>query len=220
MTQLSIIIPVLNEAQYLANTLVGLPSEVEKIVVDGGSQDDSIAVAQAAQAIALSSPRGRAIQMNRGAAIATGDHLLFLHADTQLPQNFAQIIPAILEQPTVIAGAFELKIEADLPGIRVVEWGTNLRSRLFQLPYGDQGIFLKRKTFEAIGGFPEQPIMEDFELMQRLKQKGKIAIASEKVITAGRRWQKLGVLRTTWINQKIILAYWLGVSPAELRQWY
>jgi rSAM/selenodomain-associated transferase 2 len=220
MIDLSIIIPVLNEAQYLANTLATLPPEVETIVVDGGSQDDTIAVAKAAQAIALSGSCGRALQMNKGAAISTGDYLLFLHADTQLPENFAQIIPTILGQPNVVAGAFELKIDANLPGIQFVEWGTNLRSRCLQLPYGDQGIFLKRTTFEAVGGFPEQPIMEDFEFIQRLKQQGKIAIAPEKVITAGRRWQKLGILRTTWINQKIILAYWLGVSPAQLRQWY
>ncbi len=219
--KLSIVIPVLNEAQHLEETLAKTPSaDVERIVVDGGSQDDTIAVATSAQVTVISSLPGRALQMNAGAAIATGEVLLFLHADTKLPPHFDKIIYTLLSQPKVIAGAFELGIDAALPGIRLVEWGTNLRSRLLQLPYGDQGIFLKRAIFEEMGGFPELPIMEDFEFIRHLRQRGRIAIAPAKVITAGRRWQKLGILRTTLMNQWIILAYFLGVSPKQLKQWY
>lgn len=219
---ISIIIPVLNDAQYLATTLqtINCGTAVEIIVVDGGSQDDTIAIAHAAAVTVISSPPGRAVQMNAGAAIASGDILLFLHADTQLPAHFAQLICNTLAQPNTIAGAFELKIDAKLRGIRLVEWGVKLRSRYLQLPYGDQALFLKRSVFEQIGGFPEIPIMEDFAFVRTLKQYGTIAIAPAQVITAGRRWQKLGVLRTTLINQFMILGYYRGVAPATLKTWY
>jgi rSAM/selenodomain-associated transferase 2 len=219
--KLSIVVPVLNDAAALS-TLLQLPrsSDIEWIVVDGGSQDRTIAIAKATAVTLLSSPPGRAVQMNTGAAIATGDILLFLHSDTQLPDNFETLIYQTLAPANVIAGAFELKIDTRLLGIRLIEWGVNARSRLLQMPYGDQAIFLKRTVFEEIGGFPEMPIMEDFELIRRLKQHGKIAIAPAPVVTAGRRWQKLGVVRTTLINQCIILGYAWGISPDRLKTWY
>ncbi|MBW4542766.1 MAG: TIGR04283 family arsenosugar biosynthesis glycosyltransferase [Myxacorys chilensis ATA2-1-KO14] len=218
--KISVIIPVLNEAEYLSKTLalLSMAANVELIVVDGGSQDATILVAQTADAQVISSTPGRAVQMNLGAAIASGDILLFLHADTRLPPKFDTMIRETLAYS--IAGAFELKINIPSVGVRLVEWGTNLRSRYLQLPYGDQAIFLKKSVFQAVGGFSALPIMEDFEFVQRLKHHGNIQIVRASVLTSGRRWQTLGVVRTTLINQFIIGAYLLGVSPERLRQWY
>lgn len=223
MTVLSIIIPVLNEAASIQSTLqqLSLTSDVEVIVVDGGSQDDTVEIAQAEGVKVLKSPQaGRASQMNLGASLAQGKILLFLHGDTQLPRDYCDQISRLLAQPQVIAGAFSLRIDAVGWAYRCLETVINLRSRFCSLPYGDQAIFLKTEQFRALGGFQCLPIMEDFELIQRLKRQGKIAIASSTVLTSSRRWQKLGILRTTWINQQIILGYSLGISPQRLARWY
>ncbi|WP_421655958.1 TIGR04283 family arsenosugar biosynthesis glycosyltransferase [Leptothermofonsia sp. ETS-13] len=206
---LSIIIPVLNEARNLPEILntARTTSNTEIIVVDGGSKDDTPAVATSLGAKVIHTSPGRAHQMNQGAKMAAGEILLFLHGDTQLPANFDQMIYQTLSQPGVVAGAFELKIGGKGWGLRVVEWGVSLRSRLLQLPYGDQALFLKTSVFQKIGGFPELPIMEDFVLVQQLHLLGKIAIAPAPVVTSGRRWQRLGICKTTLINQLVILAY-------------
>ncbi|MER3434925.1 MAG: glycosyltransferase [Leptolyngbya sp. ERB_1_1] len=216
--KISIVIPVLNEANALPKILSIRATDIEIIIVDGGSQDKTIEIAKSSDVKVLQSDPGRATQMNAGAAIASGEILLFLHADTRLPLGFDRMIRETLSN--AIAGAFQLKIDAILPGLCWVEWGVNLRSRYFQLPYGDQAIFLHSKTFHAVGGFPNLPIMEDFEFVRRLRQKGKIAIVSHAVLTSGRRWQKLGVFRTTIVNQIVILAYLLGVSPHRIHHWY
>ncbi|NJR50805.1 MAG: glycosyltransferase family 2 protein [Leptolyngbyaceae cyanobacterium CSU_1_3] len=220
--KLTIVIPTFNEASRIENTLAisQMAANAEIIVVDGGSHDHTVQIAQAAGVKVLRSRPGRAHQMNRGASAAIGDILLFLHADTQLPQGFDSMIRAALSQPMTIAGAFSLKIDASLWSLRLVEWGVNLRSRLLQMPYGDQAIFLRADTFRAIGGFPDLPIMEDFELIRQLKQRGQIAILPASVVTSSRRWQKLGVLQTTLINQSIILAYLCGISPSQIAHWY
>lgn len=228
---LSIIIPTLNEAAVLAETLGAIGSlrdcqmrNIEVLVVDGGSQDKTCAIAQTWGATILQSPPGRAQQMNLGAAAAQSEMLLFLHGDTILPPQYWTLITTALAQPNSIAGAFDLAIDAPNLPLRWVEWGVKLRSRLLQLPYGDQGIFLTRDSFRAIGGYRDQPIMEDYQLIQDLKQqlkpKGKITIINIPVKTHPRRWQRLGILRTTVINQTIILGYHLGISPDRLRQWY
>jgi len=220
---ISIIIPALNESKNLPRTLQALQTTlaVEVIVVDGGSLDGTISVAESWGAKVICSPvSGRAYQMNVGAAAAQGDILLFLHADTRLPRGFDRLVRQTLLQPKVIAGAFELAIDGTTPGLRLVEWGVHVRSRLCQMPYGDQAIFMPAATFRAIGGFPELPIMEDFELMRRLKRRGRIAIAPDTVLTSNRRWQKLNVCRTTLINQCVILGYLLGIPPARLADWY
>ena len=220
---LSIIIPVLNEAKIIRSLLSRLQNDagIEVIVVDGGSQDNTFELAKAEGVKVLLSPqKGRARQMNAGAAMATGDILLFLHADTQLPPDYLNLVKDTLAQPNAIAGAFELSIDGDSKSLRWVEIMVKLRSRWFSLPYGDQGIFLDRNVFQAIGGFADLPIMEDFELIQRLKKQGRIAIAPAAVITSSRRWQKLGVFKTTFINQLIILGYYLGISPKQLRRLY
>jgi rSAM/selenodomain-associated transferase 2 len=220
--KISIVIPVLNEANTINTVLTRIlgTSNLEVIVVDGGSQDETVALAQSVGVKVIAATGGRASQMNAGAGVATGSVLLFLHADTHLPPAFDTLVRQVLQNTGTIAGAFELRIDAELWGIRLIEKMVNLRSHFLSLPYGDQAIFLKTSTFKKIGGFPNLPIMEDFELMRRLKRYGKIAIAPAPVLTSGRRWQKLGVVRTTLINQLIIISYFLGVSPAKLARWY
>src|ERR687885_877753 len=228
--QISIIIPVLNEAATIEKTLTRLHdiADIEVIVVDGGSRDETVAIAHRCGKIFAPSSKlkvipaaaGRARQMNAGAAMATGDILLFLHADTHLPSKFDTLVRQTLQNPSTIAGAFELRIDSDLRGLRLIERIVNMRSRVFSMPYGDQAIFLKATTFHEIGGFPNLPIMEDFELMLRLKRQGRIKIVPATVLTSGRRWQKLGVLKTTLMNQLIIAAYFLGIPPVQLAHWY
>jgi rSAM/selenodomain-associated transferase 2 len=219
---ISVIVPVLNEARNLTKTLKRIEAidNVEIIVVDGGSRDDTVEVAEALGAKVIQSLPGRAIQMNLGATVAKGDILLFLHGDTCLPLRFDILAWQALTQPGVVAGAFELEIDGAGWGLRLVEWGVNWRSRLLKLPYGDQAIFLKTSVFHSIGGFPELPIMEDFELVRQLRQLGKISIVPASVLTSGRRWQKLGIFGTTLMNQFTILAYLLGVSPKAIARWY
>lgn len=220
--KISIIIPVLNEAKTIRTVLTRVldARNVEAIVVDGGSRDETVAVAQSLGVTVISTAAGRANQMNAGAAVATGDILLFLHADTLLPPKFDILVRQALQQAGTVAGAFELRIDARLRGVRLVERMVNWRSRFVSMPYGDQAIFLKATVFEDIGGFTDLPIMEDFELMRHLKRLGRIAIVPAPVLTSGRRWQKLGVVKTTLINQLIIAGYFLGVPPAELVRWY
>jgi rSAM/selenodomain-associated transferase 2 len=223
MGRISIIIPVLNEAAIIQETISKLQREleIEIIVVDGGSQDNTIALAQNLGVKVICSPQaGRANQMNFGASLATGEILLFLHADTCLPDGYPQIITKALSNPETVAGAFELAIDSPQKFLRFLETMVNLRSRFLSLPYGDQAFFLKASIFRELQGFADLPIMEDFEFIQRLKKRGKISIVPAKVITSGRRWQKLGVVKTTIINQLIILGYYLGVSPKKLSRLY
>lgn len=224
--ELSIIIPVLNEANSIQTVLQTIQTacddsqKIEIIVVDGGSQDETVKLARQAGAIVITTQPGRAHQMNAGAKLAAGKVLLFLHADTRLPHHFETYIQQILTQPEVIAGAFQLQIDGKERGLRWVEWGVLCRSRFLQLPYGDQALFLRADTFWQLQGFPELPIMEDFVLVRSLQTLGKIAIVSAPVTTSARRWQKLGVLKTTLINQLVIAAYFLGVPLQQIARWY
>lgn len=224
---ISIIIPTLNEAAHLAATLARTRSaetrEVivpEVIVVDGGSTDGTVDLALAASARVLLTETNRARQMNTGARNATGDILLFLHADTLLPAGFAEHIERILAQPGTLAGAFQFRVDGPQRGLRFIEMTTNWRARVLQMPYGDQAIFMRAALFHRQGGFPALPFMEDFELMRQLRRQGRIEIAPVPVITSARRWLQHGVLKTTLLNQAIITGYWLGVSPARLARWY
>ena len=220
---ISIIIPVLNEAKIIQSILNELQqhSQVEIIVVDGGSQDNTVAVARQVGVKVISLlHKGRAAQMNAGANIARGDILLFLHADTKLPSNFVELVVKTLEPSDVVAGAFELAIDGEARSLRWIELLVKMRSRLFSLPYGDQAIFISKKAFINLGGFANLPIMEDFEFIKRIRRQGKIAIAPAVVVTSGRRWQKLGVWKTTLINQAIIAGYYLGISPPKLSKFY
>ena len=219
---ISIIIPVLNEAAIIQSTLKNLLSypDVEVIVVDGKSQDSTLSIARTAGVRTIVVLGGRSVQMNAGAEIASANILLFLHVDTNLPTNFVELIIQTLKQPKTIAGAFELGIEGKDRSLRWIEILVKMRSHLFSLPYGDQAIFITKQVFTELGGFSQIPIMEDFELIQRLKSRGQIAIAPGKVVTSGRRWQKLGVWKTTLVNQLVIAGYYLGISPNKLNRFY
>ncbi len=220
--RISVIIPTLNEADSLPHALAGLrgAEDLEGIVVDGGSHDGTTAIAEREGFQTLSSPPCRAIQMNAGARASSGSILIFLHADTRLAPGFDSAVRAALAEPGVAGGAFRLRIGAPGVSLRIIEWAANVRARLFWMPYGDQGLFCRRATFEELGGFAALPIMEDFEFVRRLRCRGRIRIAPIPARTSGRRWQALGPWSTTWINQKVILGYYLGVAPERLAEWY
>jgi rSAM/selenodomain-associated transferase 2 len=226
--KISIIIPVLNEAANIGAAIASIQApNTEIIVVDGGSTDNTRKIAEELGAITIASPPGRSLQMNAGAKIATGDILLFLHGDSRLPEGFDRLVRETLEAGA-IAGAFTLRIDAPQPQFRWIEWGVKLRSRWFQMPYGDQGIFLHQKVFWEIGGFPELPIMEDFEFMRRLQKLGSLAqprsrrivILEKPIATSARRWLQRGIWQTTLINQLMIVGYLLGIDPHRLLKLY
>ncbi|MCP4295683.1 MAG: glycosyltransferase family 2 protein [Proteobacteria bacterium] len=220
---ISVIVPTYNEAENIEKTIksvLGNPN-IEIIVVDGGSNDNTLSIVRNFQSVKIiNSNPGRACQQNFAAKQARGEILLFLHADSILPPNFTNSIIKTLATKGVVAGSFRFKSDHNSFGMRCLEGLINLRVGWFGMPYGDQGIFLKRKLFSTLGGFPEIPIMEDYELLKSLRSLGTIAQAQEAVTTSARRWQKLGILRTTWINQKIILAYHMGVPLETLKRWY
>jgi rSAM/selenodomain-associated transferase 2/rSAM/selenodomain-associated transferase 1 len=220
--RISIIIPTLNEAANLPATLASTQSgtNVEVIVVDGGSGDGTVDVARSWGAKVLTCPAGRSRQMNAGARQATGKMFLFLHGDTRLPAGYDGHVRAILRRSRTVAGAFRLRIDGRLPGLRTAERLVNLRSRRLQFPYGDQAIFLRTELFREMDGFPDMPIMEDFELVRRLRRRGRIVIAPVSVLTSARRWERLGIVRATFINYSIPLAYYLGIPPSCLARWY
>lgn len=219
---LAVIIPCLNEEDNLRELLPQICSkaDVEVIVVDGGSSDGSRVVAEGFDCRVVESPKGRGKQMNRGAGVARSPNLLFLHGDTRLPGNFPYLVRSALQQEDVAGGAFSLATDEDSFGLRLVCGGANLRSRLFKLPYGDQAIFTGRAHFEAIGGYPEMEIMEDYVFVKTLGRRGKIVILEEKAVTSARRWLNVGILRTTLINQLMILGYKFGFAPKKLAQLY
>lgn len=219
---ISIIIPTVNEEQTLPRTLTPLKlcSQCEVLVVDGGSNDGTIAIANASGCRTISGPRGRALQMNLGVEESKGELLLFLHADTLLPDHFLTQITRTLGIFNAAAGAFSLGFDNRRRSMAIISWGANLRSRLFSLPYGDQGLFTSRKNFLAVGGFPEMEIMEDFVFIRKMRRLGRIITLRDQVITSARRWENTGVLKTTFINQLIIAGYHLGIPPATLAGYY
>ena len=212
----------LDEAAGIVATLTPLQSlraaGQEVIVVDGGSADDTPALAAPLADRVLSAPRGRARQMNAGAAIARGDALLFLHADTRLPAQAAAVIPVALRRHQW--GRFDVRIEGRSPMLRVVARMMNLRSRLTGIATGDQAIFVTRAAFQAVGGYPEQPLMEDIELSRRLKRRGPPASPRTTVVTSGRRWETHGVWRTILLMWRLRFDYWRGVPADRLAPRY
>jgi rSAM/selenodomain-associated transferase 2 len=218
---ISIIIPTLNEESNIKAVINSIQSHnIEIIVVDGGSEDKTLLIAKSLDVKVVVSSPGRANQMNTGAMVASGEILLFLHADTRLPIRFDEMVRRTLAKPGIVAGAFALQIDAPDWGLRLVEFGVKWRSHLWQMPYGDQAIFLTKDVFQKVGNFPQIPIMEDFELMRKLKSLGKIYLLPTPVITSPRRWLKQGILQTTILNQIIVIAYLLGVSPNRICNWY
>ena len=220
--KVSIIIPAINEAGCIGRAVrCARQSGVrEVIVVDGGSNDESMAIARKSGCRMVSGPRGRGRQMNLGVQKSTAELLLFLHADTVVPENFIQLITSTLARKDVAAGAFSLRINTRCTALQLVGWGATLRSRLLALPYGDQGIFTSREYFNQVEGFPEMEIMEDYVFIQRIKNLGKIVTLREQVTTSARRWENVGIVRTTLINQLIVIGYHLKLPPATLARFY
>src|SRR5712691_11771343 len=200
MTKLSIILPVLNEGEAIAAALDALGNlralGTEVIVVDGGSRDATIQRARLRADRVISAQRGRALQMNAGAAKASGDVLMFLHADTRLPADADHVVLNGLERSGRAWGRFDVSIDGRAPLLAVVAWLMNLRSRLTGIATGDQAIFVRRDVFQAAGGFPEIPLMEDIALCKSLKRASRPLCLAARVVTSGRRWEKDGVLST------------------------
>ncbi|MFZ3048600.1 MAG: TIGR04283 family arsenosugar biosynthesis glycosyltransferase [Desulfatirhabdiaceae bacterium] len=218
---ISVVIPTLNEESVISETVQRiLPHVTEVIVADGGSRDKTVSLARQAGARTVNLTYGRGAQMNAAALAARGSILLFLHADTNLPENFSADIIQALRLPCAAAGAFSLGIEGEGIMFRMVEVAANLRSRFLRLPYGDQALFLLRDTFIRLGGFANFPIMEDFELIRRLSWRNRVVTLNRCVTTSARRWRHLGIWRTTLINQLIVAGYWFGLTPARLALFY
>jgi rSAM/selenodomain-associated transferase 2 len=220
--KLSIIVPALNEADCIGETLKAAEHGVaqELIVVDGGSEDGTQAIVQAHDAHVITSPPGRGEQLQRGVEASTGDTLLFLHADSLLPTDYDRHIERVLSAVHVSGGAFRLSIRGGPPGTRIIERIVQFRSRVLQMPYGDQALFARRSAIEQVGGIPREPIMEDVMLVRRLKRIGRIGLADVPVQTSGRRWRKKGVILNTLQNQLTFLAFQFGVSPDTLWSLY
>ena len=224
MQKLSVIVPALDEGERIAATLDALANlralGVEVIVVDGGSRDATVQRARLRADRVIPAPRGRASQMNAGAEKATGDVLLFLHADTRLPSDADHVVLNALERSGRAWGRFDVKIEGRHPLLVVVGALMNLRSRLTGIATGDQAIFVKRDTFQAVGGFPAIELMEDIALCKRLKRVGRPHCLRQRVVTSGRRWEEGGVIRTMVLMWRLRLAYFFGADPAELARQY
>lgn len=220
--RLSIILPTLDEAEGIAACLAPLQglrqAGHQVVVVDGGSRDGTPGLAAPLADRVLAAPRGRARQMNAGAARAEGDAFLFLHADTRLPEAAAARIAAALGDH--VWGRFDVRIEGRPALLRLVAALMNLRSRLTGIATGDQAIFVRRTVFEALGGFPDQPLMEDIELSRRLKRFGRPACLSARVRTSGRRWERHGVWRTILLMWRLRFDYWRGVPAERLARRY
>jgi rSAM/selenodomain-associated transferase 2 len=218
--RLSIIVPMLDEAEGIAATLSALrPLGAEVIAVDGGSSDGTIDAAGAHASWVIDAPRGRARQMNAGAAIARGEILLFLHADTALPAQAGRLVGAAIAGGARW-GRFDVRIAGASPLFPLIAAMMNLRSRLTGIATGDQAIFVHRDLFAAVGGFPDQPLMEDIALSARLRRIAKPACLRPPVTTSGRRWEKHGVLRTILTMWRLRLRYFFGASPDALAREY
>lgn len=215
--RVSVIIPTFNEAANLPALLekirAGHPHEI--IIADGGSNDGTVAVAEAAGARVVSSRKGRAVQMNRGAAVASGELLLFLHADTLPPEDFCGIVAETLNRPGTSAGAFRFALDDGIGAAAFIEKLVHLRCKLFATPYGDQGLFLRRCLFQQLGGFPDVPCLEDLRLVRKLRGCGRVRTTKESALTSSRRWQEGGVVRT-FLKHQAMLAGFSVCIPARI----
>lgn len=223
MSRLSIIVPVLDEAPGIVATLQALQplraASAQIIVADGGSRDDSRALAQPLCDVLVTSARGRALQMNAGAALARGEVLLFLHADSVLPDGAALLIEAALAGGAQW-GRFDVAIEGRSPLLRVIAFMMNLRSRLSGIATGDQAMFCTRALFDHLGGFAPIALMEDIDFSRRALSLSAPACLRARVRTSGRRWEKHGVLRTIWLMWTLRLRYFFGADPQALAHRY
>lgn len=225
-SRFSIILPVLNETALINPMMDHLESlegseNCEFIVVDGTPDGGTIKAVTRQGVQCVKSPQGRASQMNTGAAMAMGEILIFLHADTRLPRQALELINQAMTRQALIGGAFDLHIDTERLILKIIARIASLRSRLTRIPYGDQAIFIRRDYFHQMGGYPEIPLMEDVALMRRIKRAGgRIGFIPEPVITSARRWEQEGILYTTLRNWLLLSAYTLGVAPDKLAKYY
>lgn len=194
--------------------------EVEIIVVDGGSEDGTPRRAERSGARVVRSEPGRARQLGAGVQASRSDVIVFLHADTLLPKGFAGAIREALRDPAVVGGAFRFRFDRRTPALRWIEWGVRLRVALFRMPYGDQALFVRRSTLEAIGGVPQAPIMEDLDLVKAMKSQGRLALLPLPAVTSARRYLERGPLRTLARHWLALAAWTLGVDRARVAAWY
>ncbi|MDH5551297.1 MAG: TIGR04283 family arsenosugar biosynthesis glycosyltransferase [Gemmatimonadota bacterium] len=219
---LGVVIPTLNESRCLPGLLsdlaaLALPTDI--VVADGGSSDDTVAVGRAHGARVVGASRGRAPQMNAGAAEVRGEWLCFLHADVRMPERARRVLAAALGAE---CDAAVWRLTIDHPGgwARIMEWGAQLRDRLGGLPYGDQGLLVRRALFEAVGGFPLVPIMEDVALVRAVRAQASLTRLEAPLLVSPRRWLRQGPYRTWLRNTALLTAYAAGVSPERMARWY
>jgi rSAM/selenodomain-associated transferase 2 len=220
---LSVIVPMLNEAGSVASTLMALrrgAPGAEIVVVDGGSIDLSVAIAQPLCDTVIGASRGRARQMNAGAREAHGEVLVFVHADTIVPSSFAADIASALSDPAVVGGRFDVKLDSSALPYRIIGAMISLRSRISRTGTGDQAIFVRREVFDRLGGFPDLELCEDLEFSRRLKRAGRVACLRARVTTSARRWNRDGLVRTVVRMWLIRAMYLMGVAPARLKRMY
>ncbi|MEI7671298.1 MAG: TIGR04283 family arsenosugar biosynthesis glycosyltransferase [Deltaproteobacteria bacterium] len=224
--RVSVIIPVFCESTIINESIEAVRllkggDAAEIIVVDGQAEAETVAAIRDSTVQKLCSEKGRGRQLNRGAASAKGDVLLFLHADTILPTAAFERLAEAMRDESCVGGAFSLRIDSPRAAFRVIETVANLRSRLMKIPYGDQAIFIRTSCYWRLGGFREIPIMEDVDFMRRIKRNaGKIIISPEPVITSARRWEKEGILFGTLRNWLLVILYLCGVAPERLARFY
>lgn len=225
-TGISVIIPVLHERDRINRLIEHLrqqesPVPLEIIVVDGSVSGDTLQAIDAHDIIKVHTGKGRGLQMNKGAQGAQGEILLFLHADTLLPDNGIRKIVNVMEKGQCMVGAFDLGIETDHWLVCLTQYTASIRSRITRLPYGDQAIFIRKDLFQTMGGYREIPLMEDVELMNRIKKAGRtICFIPDRVTTSGRRWNEEGPYYATFRNWLLITLYCMGASPSWLARFY
>jgi rSAM/selenodomain-associated transferase 2 len=225
--KLSVVIPALDEAERIEAAIRGAidrpldrdGAPLEVIVVDGGSSDGTAQIAAAAGVRVVRADRGRARQLAAGVRASDGDVLLFLHADTRLPSGWQAVVRDALRDERVVGGAFRLCFDERSAVFRFIEWGARWRARLWRFPYGDQALFVRRSALEAVGGIPEVPLMEDLDLVYRLKQNGRLALLAAPVVTSARRYRAGGPLRTMLRHWLAAAAWTLGVDRRRIAQW-
>jgi rSAM/selenodomain-associated transferase 2 len=223
--RLAVVIPTLNEAQalpFLLGDLEALERSVslDVVIADGGSTDGTAACALQSGARVVPAPRGRARQLNAGAGAARGEWLLFLHADSRLPPAAQRALLNVVNGPVLLGAAvFRFAIDLPPPWRHVVESGQALREAVWRLPYGDQGLLVRRELFEAVGGYPDLPLMEDVAMIRALRQRTSIERLPAALVTSGRRYRRDGVVRTSLTHTVLIALFFLGVSPMRLARW-
>lgn len=222
--KISVIIPVLNERVNLPAAIDSVRNAItdpEIIAVDGGSTDGSLEWLQGFPAITvIRSARGRGPQQNAGAAVATGEVLLFLHADCLLPADAGAQLDGIMKAKRTAGGCFLARWSRNTPALRLVSFGMNLRTMIRKTSYGDQALFIRRGVFQEVGGFPDWPLFEDTELVRRIKMRGLFKVIHSPVVMSARRFETRGLLHSTFLVYFLQIAFMLGIPPARLKKWF